>query len=255
MGGASPEARPPGGEPRSPAPRGCQGRAERKERPGPDSAARPPTPSAVSSILGTWLDQGSEDFCQPPEPTLPQVAGGLLAAQHARLRPGAPGPPPPGPAGACGPWQGRAGGGGGLGDTGGAEIGLRPPVWAPPSGTTVWRFWHRRQDVPRLWKAGSGTSCSLTTSQDVEPPPAAAPTQPAVLDLQQKQQQMKPLRAGGAPSASGGTVEQEHPGLHPGSACSQGDADRLGPPPRPETSLPVAPTLDFLSLPCHCLCF
>ena len=52
---------------------------------------------------------------------------------------------------------------------------------------------------------------------------------------------MKPLRARGTPSASGGTVKQEHPGLHPGGACSQGDADRLGPPPHPETSLPVAP--------------
>ncbi|XP_044782537.2 ral guanine nucleotide dissociation stimulator isoform X5 [Bubalus bubalis] len=62
------------GEPRSPAPRGCQGRAKRKERPGPDSAACPPTPSAISSILGTWLDQYSEDFCQPPDfPCLRQL--------------------------------------------------------------------------------------------------------------------------------------------------------------------------------------
>lgn len=26
----------------------------------------PALPSAISSILGTWLDQYSEDFCQPP---------------------------------------------------------------------------------------------------------------------------------------------------------------------------------------------
>lgn len=59
---------------RSPAPRGCQGKPERKERPGPDSAARPRAPSAVSSILGTRLDQGSEDFCQPPDlPCLRQL--------------------------------------------------------------------------------------------------------------------------------------------------------------------------------------
>ena len=65
MGGASPEARPP---------RGCQGRVERKGRPGPDSAARLPAPSAISSILGTWLDQYSEDFCQPPDfPCLRQL--------------------------------------------------------------------------------------------------------------------------------------------------------------------------------------
>lgn len=47
---------------------------ERKERPGPDSAARLPAPSAISSILGTWLDQYSEDFCQPPDfPCLRQL--------------------------------------------------------------------------------------------------------------------------------------------------------------------------------------
>ena len=37
-----------------------------------------------------------------------------------------------------------------MGDTGGAETGLRLPVWAPPSGTAVWHFWHRRRDVPHL---------------------------------------------------------------------------------------------------------
>lgn len=31
-----------------------------------DSAAPLPPPSAISSILGTWLDQYSEDFYQPP---------------------------------------------------------------------------------------------------------------------------------------------------------------------------------------------
>ena len=31
-------------------------------------------PSAISSILGTWLDQYSEDFCQPPDfPCLKQL--------------------------------------------------------------------------------------------------------------------------------------------------------------------------------------
>lgn len=35
----------------------------------------PPPPSAISSILGTWLDQYSEDFCQPPDfPCLRQLA-------------------------------------------------------------------------------------------------------------------------------------------------------------------------------------
>lgn len=39
-----------------------------------DSAAHPPVPSAISSILGTWLDQYSEDFCQPPDfPCLKQL--------------------------------------------------------------------------------------------------------------------------------------------------------------------------------------
>ena len=37
-----------------------------KERPGTDSAPCPPTSSAISSILGTWLQQYLEDFCQPP---------------------------------------------------------------------------------------------------------------------------------------------------------------------------------------------
>ncbi|CAO2598233.1 Ral guanine nucleotide dissociation stimulator [Lemmus lemmus] len=33
-----------------------------------------PVPSAISSILGTWLDQYSEDFCQPPDfPCLKQL--------------------------------------------------------------------------------------------------------------------------------------------------------------------------------------
>lgn len=33
-----------------------------------------PAPSAISSILGTWLDQYSEDFCQPPDfPCLKQL--------------------------------------------------------------------------------------------------------------------------------------------------------------------------------------
>lgn len=42
---------------------------------GPLTAACPPaSPSAVSSILGTWLDQYSEDFCQPPDfPCLKQL--------------------------------------------------------------------------------------------------------------------------------------------------------------------------------------
>lgn len=39
-----------------------------------DSAVCLPTPSAISSILGTWLDQYSEDFCQPPDfPCLKQL--------------------------------------------------------------------------------------------------------------------------------------------------------------------------------------
>lgn len=39
-----------------------------------DAAAHLPTPSAISSILGTWLDQYSEDFCQPPDfPCLKQL--------------------------------------------------------------------------------------------------------------------------------------------------------------------------------------
>lgn len=49
-----------------------EGRVEGKAR--PLTAARPPAPSAVSSILGTWLDQYSEDFCQPPDfPCLKQL--------------------------------------------------------------------------------------------------------------------------------------------------------------------------------------
>ena len=55
MGAVSPEAQPPGGA------RG--GREERKARP---LTLLPARPSAVSSILGTWLDQGAEDSCQPP---------------------------------------------------------------------------------------------------------------------------------------------------------------------------------------------
>ena len=54
MGGVSPEAQPPGGA------RG--GGEERKAGP---LTLLPTRPSAVSSILGTWLDQGAEDS-QPP---------------------------------------------------------------------------------------------------------------------------------------------------------------------------------------------
>lgn len=40
----------------------------------PLTAAYLPTLSAISSILGTWLDQYSEDFCQPPDfPCLKQL--------------------------------------------------------------------------------------------------------------------------------------------------------------------------------------
>ena len=54
-----------------------------------------------------------------PRASLPQAAGGLRAAQHPQLRPGARGP---------------RRGGGGWEDTGVAETGLRPPMWGPPSG-------------------------------------------------------------------------------------------------------------------------
>lgn len=42
------------------------GRAEGKAGPLTLLPAPPPS-SAISSILGTWLDQYSEDFCQPPD--------------------------------------------------------------------------------------------------------------------------------------------------------------------------------------------
>lgn len=64
MGGVAPEAQPPGvpGE----------GREEGKARPLTLLPACPT--SAISSILGTWLDQYSEDFCQPPDfPCLRQL--------------------------------------------------------------------------------------------------------------------------------------------------------------------------------------
>lgn len=38
-----------------------------REGPGTDSAACLPTSRAISSILGTWLDQYSQDFCQRPD--------------------------------------------------------------------------------------------------------------------------------------------------------------------------------------------
>lgn len=48
-------------------PRGAAGgRAEGKAGPLTLLPAPPPS-SAISSILGTWLDQYSEDFCQPPD--------------------------------------------------------------------------------------------------------------------------------------------------------------------------------------------
>lgn len=55
-------------------PRGCpRGLCERKGQ-ATDATACPPTSSAISSILGTWLDQYSEDFCQPPDfPCLKQL--------------------------------------------------------------------------------------------------------------------------------------------------------------------------------------
>ena len=162
-------------EPRSLAPRGCQGRAERKERPGPDSAAHPPAPSAVSSILGTWLDQGSEDFCQPPDlPCLRQLVADLLLnipgsdlerrahlllaqLEHADLSEAEP--------------EGEAG----WGTQGEQRLASDCPCGhhrrGPQSGTSG-----IGGGMFPIWKAGSGTSCSLTTSQDVEPPPAAAPT-------------------------------------------------------------------------------
>ena len=61
------------GGPRSPAPRSAgEGREEGKARPLTLLPARPT--SAISSILGTWLDQYSEDFCQPPDfPCLRQL--------------------------------------------------------------------------------------------------------------------------------------------------------------------------------------
>ena len=49
------------------------GRAEGKAGPLTLLPAPPPS-SAISSILGTWLDQYSEDFCQPPDfPCLKQL--------------------------------------------------------------------------------------------------------------------------------------------------------------------------------------
>ena len=168
MGGASPEARPPGGARGSL--RGRKGQALTLL-----PARAPPVPSPPSWAPG-WT-RARRTSVSPRLP-LPQAA----ATQHAQLQPGAPRSPSPSAAGVGGPRRGRAGGGGGWRDTGGAETGLRQPVWGPLSGTAVWRFWHGRRDVLRLWKAGSGTSCSLTASQDVEPPPAAALAQPADLD-------------------------------------------------------------------------
>ena len=56
-------------------PWGCQGRAPGSKGQASDSTAHPTAcPSAISSILGTWLDQYSEDFCQPPDfPCLKQL--------------------------------------------------------------------------------------------------------------------------------------------------------------------------------------
>lgn len=48
----------------------CYGRVGREAMP----LTLLPAPSAISSILGTWLDQYSEDFCQPPDfPCLKQL--------------------------------------------------------------------------------------------------------------------------------------------------------------------------------------
>lgn len=41
-----------------------QGGGLGKQRPSPDSAALPPPPRAICSILRTWLDKYPEDFCQ-----------------------------------------------------------------------------------------------------------------------------------------------------------------------------------------------
>ena len=92
-----------------PSPQECRGGQRGRKGQAPDSAARPPHQCRLlhpghlaGPVLGGLLSA--------PRLPLPQAAGGLCAAQHARLRPGAPGPPPPGPAGARGPQRGRAGG-------------------------------------------------------------------------------------------------------------------------------------------------
>lgn len=55
------------GRAQSPTPTGAMGgRHGGGARPLTPLPPPPALPSAISSILGTWLDQYSEDFCQPP---------------------------------------------------------------------------------------------------------------------------------------------------------------------------------------------
>ena len=129
---------------------GARGRPRGRRGQAPDSAARPPAPSAVSSILGTWLDQYSEDFCQPPDfPCLKQLVAyvqlnmpgsdlerraRLLLAQleHTELTKAEPEGEEIG-VGAC-EREGR-----GRCWTRRRPRGcLRPPTWGPLSGRTSW---------------------------------------------------------------------------------------------------------------------
>ena len=252
MGGASPEARPPGGARGSL--RGRKGQALTLL-----PARAPPVPSPPSWAPG-WT-RARRTSVSPRLP-LPQAA----ATQHAQLQPGAPRSPSPSAAGVGGPRRGRAGGGGGWRDTGGAETGLRQPVWGPLSGTAVWRFWHGRRDVLRLWKAGSGTSCSLTATQDVEPPPAAALAQPADLDPGgRSSSRWSGSRSRRRPAASGRAREQEHQGC---TAAAPGPEETPTPPgptnpaqrpvhpvPAPQTSSPLPVVSLFPVLLFHFLSF
>ena len=110
------------------------------------------SPSAISSILGTWLDQYSEDFCQPPDfPCLRQLAAyvqlnmpgsdlerraHLLLAQLEQTELEGE------EQGVAGTWGGARAGHTGAASRGwhgpGAKTGLRPPPGGPQVGKTSW---------------------------------------------------------------------------------------------------------------------
>lgn len=236
--GRGPEARP----------QGVPGKPERKERPGPDSAARPRAPSAVSSILGTRLDQGSGTSVSPRPPTQAALpldsstwSAGLAFSQRS-----------------WSPWtsarQSRRGGG--VEGHGGAA-GLKAPD--SPCGD------HRRG--PRSGASGMGGGMFSAFGRQARGPPAASPhlrmwNRPQQQPWHNPQTSIRAAEAaadGAAPGAGGAPQrldgpEQEHQGCTAAALVLRRLRPRPDPPPR-QASPPGARAPDFPLPPCGRLCF